>query len=188
MRIITRLVVPAIGHLLLMLSLIGFVAPKPGAQTTGGKWQQVMRGDGFVIDVDAASLSMTQQTIGATFRMVYSKSESIGGGKFKSRIDKYEFDNGSYRIMDSRFFDSSDRDIPSLSSSAAGLSKPIAGTAARFLAVARNLPPFGRWKVLNYTYLDGSGPTPADSPELADLQEQFYLRPFGSRGRRKKEL
>lgn len=171
MRIPSCAILPVLGPILVTLTLLALMAPEMFGQAIASKWQQVMRGDGFTVDVDATSLTLTLDgKIGATFRMVYSKSGSAGNARFKARIDRYEFVDRTYRTIESRFFDSNGREV---SSSGAGIFRPVAGTAARFLEVARNLPPFGRWKVLNYSYVDGAGPAPADSAELTNLKNSF---------------
>lgn len=172
---------PAFGRLSIILSLLAVTAAELDAQSADAKWQQVMRGDGFVVDVDPASLMLTEgRVMSANFRMAYSKSESIGDAKFKSRIDKYEFDagEGTYRIMESRYFDSDGREIPALASTAPQRSRVSTPTSVRFAAAARNLPPFGNWKVLTYKYGDGSGPKFDDGAELSRLKNRIIYVGF----------
>ena len=181
MKIPTDHIRPAFRRLSIILTLLAATAAELEAQSTDAKWQQVMRGDGFVVDVEPASLTLTEgRVISANYRMEYSKSESIGTIKFKSRIDNYEFDagKGTYRIMGSRYFDSNGREISALASSAPQRSRGSTPTSARFAAAARSLPPFGNWKVLTYKLGDGSDPKSDDGAELSKLKNSIIYVGF----------
>ncbi|NOT48354.1 MAG: hypothetical protein HOP17_11465 [Acidobacteria bacterium] len=110
--------------------------------------------------------------------MAYSKSESIGNIKFRSRIDKYEFENGNYRTIDSRYFDSNGREISALTSSTPQKWRAASATASRMIDALRNAAPFGRWKVLKYKYGDGSNPRSDDSREVIALTNSFAFVNF----------
>lgn len=169
---------PVIGPLLACLCFLGLISTNLSAQTSDVKWQMVMRGEGFVIDLDPESLTLSGPAMGATFRMAYAKSESIGNVMFRSRIDRYEFENGNYRIIDSRYFDSDGDEITGLSSSGPQKWKTVSGTASRLVGALTNRSPFGQWKILSYKYGDGSGPRPDDTRDVVALTNSFAFVNF----------
>jgi len=161
-----------------------FVAGTIVAQDSDPKWQRVVTSPDANIDVSTSSLLLeSTRIISARFKTTLSKSELVGGTtgvKFKNRIETIQFsaNDSKYRIADTRLLDSSGKVVYASANEdpKAGWKPMKAGTAQLLYGAARQLPPFGPWKVISYRFADGSRNSVRDAPELLKLVgTELYL-------------
>lgn len=165
------------------LLFVILVVPCVVAQKQDSKWQRVITGPGFNIDLSTSSLMLEPNRIfSAKFKTSLSKSERVDakpGVKYTTRLETIQFDskNSSYRIAETTLLDSSGKIVSTYAVAGTEGWKPIRrGTASQLYDAARALPPFGTWKVVTYRYADGSPPSSNDPPELTRLiGSSFWL-------------
>ena len=138
------------------------------------RWQRIISGEGFVMEVDSTSLILEPNGIlSARFRTVLSKAESLPNDakiKYKTRIETIEFDSGKYRVIKSELFDSDDVTVAKSEPGArATWRRSVGATASRLFAVTAQLPPFGDWKVNAYRYVGGEKPSIDEPIDLMQL-------------------
>ena len=150
------------------------------AQGEKEAWRRVYTGEDSVIDINVASLAFeTEHILRVGFRTVLSKTESPRGRpdiKYKSRLETVEFKlpSSQYRYLETTLLDSAGKtvwsDEPNPTQDWRALKE--GGMMKRLFDAARQLPPFGSWKVIDYRFADG----PSD-----DSQE--FRRLIGTRVR-----
>lgn len=143
------------------------------AQSEKDRWQRVYTGEDSLIEVNASSLSFeAKQILRVQFRTVFSKPETLpekSGTKYKIRLETIEFKSaGRYRFYATSLLDSSGKTVQSYQANSSEdwkIMKDV-GVMQRMFQAARELPPLGTWKVVEYRFGDG---TPADAGEFTRL-------------------
>lgn len=149
------------------------------AQNTEDRWLRVLTGEESIIDVDRSSLVLGANQITARFRTQLLKPEPAPGKsdvKYQTRIDIIRFDTNRshYRIVESSFLDQSGKTVSSNSPDEANSWKPLWGRTGRLLfRSAKQLRPFGFWKVLSYRYASGEKGSDDDPRELTSLAGSY---------------
>ncbi|MGH9966374.1 MAG: hypothetical protein ACREBG_00865 [Pyrinomonadaceae bacterium] len=144
------------------------------AQRERDKWQRVYTGEESVIDVNVSGPTFDAgHVLRVKFRTTLSKPESLKekpGTKYKSRLETIEFKltDKRYRIHDISFLDSAGKTAQSYEANASEDWKvlKVGGMMQRLFDAARQLTPFGDWKVVDYRFGDG---TPSDAKEFRRL-------------------
>lgn len=133
------------------------------AQREKEEWRRVYTGEDSVIDVGVASLTLdTGHILRVRFRTVLSKAESLKGQpetKYKSRLETVEFKlpSSQYRYRETSLLDSAGKTVWSAEASPSQEWKPPkkGGMMERLFDAARQLSPFGSWKVVDYRFAEG---------------------------------
>lgn len=144
------------------------------AQGEKDKWQRVYTGEESVIDVNVSSATFDAgHVMRVRFRTTLSKSESLKkkpGTKYKSRLETIEFKltEKRYRFNDISLLDSTGKTVQSYEANASEDWKVLkdGGMMYRLFDAARQLPPLGSWKVVDYRFGDG---TPIDAHQFRKL-------------------
>jgi hypothetical protein len=144
------------------------------AQGEKDRWQRVYTGEESVIDVNVSSLTFeVSHILRVKFRTILSKPESLKekpGTKYKSRLETIEFKltEKRYRFYDIGLLDSAGKTVQSYEANTSEDWKVLkdGGMMQRLFDAARQLPPFGDWKVVDYRFGDG---TPIDAQEFRRL-------------------
>ena len=133
------------------------------AQGEKEEWKRVYTGEDSVIDVSVPSLSLdTGHILRVRFRTILSKAESLKGNpgtKYKSRFESVEFKlpSSQYRYREISLLDSAGKtvwsDEPNPSQEWRALKE--GGMMKRLFDAARQLSPFGSWKVIDYRFAQG---------------------------------
>ena len=165
MRVKTRL----IGWFLLCSFPISICA-----QGEKEEWRRVYTGEDSAIDVSVASLTLdTGHILRVKFRTVMSKAESLNGQpdtKYNSRRETVEFKlpSNQYRYRETSLLDSAGKTVwssePNSSQEWRVLKK--GGMMQRLFDAARQLSPFGSWKVVDYRFAEGPS---VESPEFRSV-------------------
>lgn len=130
---------------------------------TKDKWQRVYTGEESVIDIIVSSSHLeADHVLRVDIRTTLAKPENIArnqGVKYKSRIEtiRFKLNQNRYWLTQITWFDTKGIKLDSLATTAEDwrVVKP-GGVMERLFSVARTLPPFGSWKVVNYRFADGS--------------------------------
>lgn len=140
------------------------------------QWLRVFTEEESLIDVDRSSLVLEQdQKIRAQFRTTLLRPEPVpgkSGVEYHARVDSIQFSikDRRYRIAETKLLDTSGKVVLSYSSTAAADWKPLWGrTGNRLFSAARQLQPFGVWRVASYRYSSGEPASDNDPPELRSL-------------------
>lgn len=141
------------------------------AQGDKEEWRRVYTGEDSVIDVRVGSITFeTGHLLSVRFRTIFSKAESLKGQpetKYKTRLETVEFKlpSSQYRYREISLLDSAGKTVwsaePNLSEE--WRAPKEGGMMTRLFEAARQLSPFGIWKVIDYRFADGP---PVDSPEF----------------------
>lgn len=128
-----------------------------GVQATAqqsNKWKRVYTGDGYVIDVDLASVEFgSDQILQTQIRTVLDKEELLKdshGAKLKTRLEQVEYKlrPGNYRIAEVVLLDPAGQPILTEHPNVAVWKSVKTGSMMeRVLLAARPALPFGKWKV-----------------------------------------
>ena len=130
------------------------------AQGKKEEWQRVYTGEDSVIDVSIASLTFDMERIlSVRFRTVLKKTESFKGTpetKYKRRFENVEFKlpSGQYRYREISLLDSAGKTVWSDEPNPRQEWKALkeGGMMRRLFEAARQLSPFGSWKVIDYRF------------------------------------
>jgi hypothetical protein len=133
------------------------------AQEEKEAWRRVYTGEDSVIDINVASLVFeTGHILRVGIRTVLSKTESLRGQpetKYKSRLETVEFKlpTSQYRYLETSLLDSAGKTVWSDEPNPAQDWRALkeGGMMKRLSDAARQLPPFGSWKVIDYCFADG---------------------------------
>lgn len=144
------------------------------AQGEKDKWQRVYTGEESVIDVNVSSPTFDAgHVLRVRFRTTLSKPESLQGKpgtKYKSRLETigFKLTEKRYRFYDISLLDSTGKTVQLYEANASEDWKALkdGGMMQRLFDAARQLPPFGDWKVVDYRFGDG---TPKDAQEFRRL-------------------
>ncbi len=164
---------PSIIRLALVTVALAILIPTSLGQNDADQWLRVFTNEESIIDVNRTSLVLEQnQVITAQFRTKLLVSEAVPGKKgiqFQTRLDSIQFSikDRRYRISESNLLDASDKVVSSYSSSGW---KPLWGrTGDRLFSAAKQLQPFGVWRVVSYRYASGDPASDQDPQELRSL-------------------
>ena len=154
----------------LMVGCLLFSLPV-SIRAQGEKWQRVYTGEDSIIDLDASSSTFAVgHVLRVTFRTTLAKPESLKeepGTKVKRRLETFEFKliEKRYRIHEIRLLTSAGKVVQSYWANASEDWKAmkLGGMMQRLFDAARQLPPFGEWKVVDYRFGDG---TPSDAQRI----------------------
>jgi hypothetical protein len=167
----SQLLIVSVG---LMSLLFALSVPTSNAQKAADQWLRTVTDDDFVIDVNRSSMVIgPDHVISARFRTTLLKEETVPGKptvRYLTRVDSIHFDlkDRQYLIHESSFLDASATVVLSLTGT--GDWKPRYGrTADKLFQAARQLSPFGFWKVLSYRYASGRPHANGEPPELTSL-------------------
>jgi len=138
------------------------------------EWKRVYTGEDSVIDVSVASLTLdTGHILRVRFRTILSKAEGLKGNpetKYKSRLENVEFKlpSGQYRYRETSLLDSGGQTLWSHQPNPSQEWKALkeGGMMKRLFDAARQLSPFGSWKVVDYRFAEGAS---VDSQEFRPI-------------------
>jgi len=144
------------------------------AQSEKDLWRRVYTGEESVIDVNVPSLTLDiGHILRVRFRTVLSKPESLKEKpetKYKSRLETVEFKltDKRYRFQDVVSLDSAGKTVQAYEANASDEWRVLryGGMMQRLFEAARQLPPFGNWKVVDYRFGDSA---PIDEPEFRKI-------------------
>ena len=154
--------------------LLGSLPTSIRAPDEKDKWQRVYTGEDSVIDLDVSSLTFhAGHVLRVIFRTTLAQAESLKekqGTKYKRRLEAIEFNLSArqYRFHEITLLDSTGQAVQSYEANASEDWKVIkwGGMMQRLFDAARQLPPFGEWKVVDYRFGDG---TPSDAQQFRKL-------------------
>jgi hypothetical protein len=134
------------------------------AQGEKEEWRRVYTGEDSVIDVSVAGLTLdTGHVLRVRFRTVLSKAESLKGlseTRYKSRLETVEFKllSSQYRYRETSLLDSAGKTVWSAEANPSQEWRALkkGGMMERLFDAARQLSPFGSWKVVDYRFVEGS--------------------------------
>jgi len=137
------------------------------------RWQRIISGDGFVIDIDVTSLTFEpDHVLSAKYRTILSKPEPLPDdpkNKYKTRVETIQFGSG-YRVVEYELFDSSNKSVQKAERDPnVPWRKSTGPTASRLYSVIDQLPPFGTWKITAFRYTSGEKPSGGEPIELSQI-------------------
>lgn len=158
-----------------LLALLFFVIPHAiFGQKAEDRWLRTITQETLAIDIDRTSLTLDSGGIfRAVYRTRYENPEAIPQKpdvSYRERLDTIEFRSAdqNYRVIKSSFLDDGGKLVIDLDKIEDWQS--LRSDAGRKLySAARQLAPFGTWKVHSYEYASGEPASPEDPPELRSL-------------------
>jgi hypothetical protein len=144
------------------------------AQGEKDLWRRVYTGEESLIEVNVPSLTLdVGYILRVRFRTVLSKPETLKEKpetKYKSRLETVEFKltEKRYRFQEIVLLDSAGKTVQAYEANAAEEWRVLkyGGMMQRLFDAARQLPPFGNWKVVDYRFGDGAS---IDEPEFRKI-------------------
>jgi hypothetical protein len=144
------------------------------AQGEKKEWKRVYTGEDSVIEVSVGSLTLeTGHILRARFRTILSKAEGLKGEpetEYKSRLENVEFKlpSGQYRYRETSLLDSAGQTVLSAEPNPSQEWRALkeGGMMKRLFDAARQLSPFGSWKVVDYRFAEGPS---VDSQEFRPI-------------------
>lgn len=146
------------------------------AQHEPNTWHRVYTGEESVIELNTVSVKFDDsRVLRMNLRTVLEKEESLRerpGAKYKTRLETVEFklDRKEYRLIQVDYLDSAGKTINSYKSLSAEW-KPVrpAGMMDRLFYASQTFLPFGKWKVVSYSFAEGGTGTTENAAELNRL-------------------
>lgn len=143
---------------------------------TKDKWERVYTGEESVIEINASNLKFEPDYIlRAQFRTILSHPETLpgtSGAKYKTRLEVLDFkmNQRQYRMFETTLLDTKGNELQSYSTSDLRKWRVIkeGGVTEKLFNAVSALPPFGRWKVVEYRLAERTSNQTAPS-ELDDL-------------------
>lgn len=172
--------IPVLFALVLILLCCTTLTP---CQEADVEWLRVLTNEDSFIDVDRDSLVMdVERVFTARFRTTYfldasPKPKALKTSRVQFDIIQFDADSRNYRILGSG--DGEAIAVAMSNRSSKSLEwRSIPGRFGRkMLSSARQLPPFGAWKIVSYRFATGEGPSQDDPPGLKSLiGTNFTLR------------
>lgn len=162
------------GRLTTLFVTVALLAGIGRTQIDTDHWLRVLTEDTFLIDVNRTSLVIeSENVISAKFRTRSTASEPLPGNsglRYKDRIDHIQFSigDGRYRVASSLFLDSEGNVALSVPTPADW--NTLRSRSKNLLySAARQLQPFGFWKVSSYRFASGESAAADDPTELKSL-------------------
>jgi hypothetical protein len=163
------------SNILNHIQLVVFLCSFPLLVSAQARWQRVYTGADSLIEIDTSSLTFeSESTIRATFRTVLAKPESLSpqnSTKYKIRLETFVFRSpGEYRFHEVRWLDAHGNEVHnSIIPANDWRVLKQGGIMEKLFASIGTLPPFGRWKIVDYRLADGPANGAVGSKEMSRL-------------------